>query len=51
MRVANTDGIAKFLRFCSRYYQEHESERLSKADELARKERELQEEKWKLGLA
>ena len=49
--VANTDGLSKFLKFCYRYYKEHEAERLENAAIIAKAEQELAEKKKKLGLA
>lgn len=47
--VANTDGISKYLKYCHKYYLEHESDRLAKLAEISRKEKELAEEKKKHG--
>lgn len=49
-RVANTDGVSKFLKFTWQYWREHESDRLLQAAELARQEKELFEKKKKLGV-
>jgi|SRR5208283_1867383 len=49
--VANTDGLSRFLKYCAAYWKEHESERMSRAAEILRQEKELQEEKKRLGLA
>ena len=48
--VANTDGLSKFLKYCAAYWKEHESERMSRATEILRQEKQLQEEKKRLGL-
>lgn len=49
--VSNTDGISRFLKHCWAYWREHEKERLEQATALAQRERELQAEKKKLGIA
>ncbi len=46
----NRDGISKFLKYCASYWEEHESERMSKAAELIKQERHIQEEKKRLGI-
>jgi hypothetical protein len=48
--VANTDGLSKFFKHCVSYWKEHESERMAKAADILRQEKQLQEEKKKLGL-
>lgn len=48
---ANTDGIGPFLKHTWAYWKEHRAERLEAAAEVARKQRELDAEKKKLGVA
>lgn len=48
--VSNTDGISRFLKFCWQYWKEHETDRLRKAIELAEREKQLLEEKKRLGI-
>jgi len=48
--LANTDGIAKFLKYTWQYWKENEAARLERIAELLKKEKELQEERKKLGL-
>ena len=47
---SNTDGLSKFLKHTWAYWKEHEAERLEKAADIARRERELAEEKKKHGM-
>ncbi len=49
--VANTDGLSKFFKYCVAYWREHESERMARAAQIIQQEKQLQEEKKKLGLA
>lgn len=49
-KVLNSDGISKFLKFCYQYWKRNEAERIEKYAELRRKEKELEEEKRRLGL-
>ncbi len=49
-REANTDGLAKFLKFCYGYWKDHEADRLRQLAELQDRERRLAEEKKKLGV-
>lgn len=49
--VSNTDGISKFLKYCWEYWRENEHVRVQQVAEILRKEKELQEEKKRLGLA
>jgi len=49
--VANTDGLSRFFKHCVVYWKEHESERMSRAAEIMRQEKQLQEEKRRLGMA
>ena len=48
-RVANTDGIAKYLKACQKYYIEHEAERLLELAKLKQTEKETAERIHKLG--
>lgn len=45
---SNTDGLSRFLKHTWGYWKEHQAERLEKAAELARRERELEQDKAKL---
>lgn len=47
---ANTDKIAKYLKFCHRYRKEHEAVLLEEAANLARQEKEIADKKKKLGI-
>ncbi len=49
-KLANTDGIAKYLKFCHKYRKESEVHILEEAAELARQEKEIAERKKQLGL-
>jgi hypothetical protein len=49
-KVANTDSLSKFLKFCWHYWQETERHRFEKAAELAKREQEIKEERSKLGV-
>lgn len=49
-KVANTDGVGRFLKFCWQYWREHESDRLRMAAEIAEREKQLLAEKKRLGL-
>jgi hypothetical protein len=49
--VSNTDGISKFMKHCWQYWIDHEAERLGQAAALAQREKELQAEKKRLGVA
>lgn len=49
-KLANTDKLAKFFKFLYQYYKETEALRLSRAADLARKEREVADERAKLGI-
>jgi hypothetical protein len=46
----NIKGIGKFLKMTWHYWQEHEAERAVKAAEVLAKEKEINEQKKKLGL-
>lgn len=46
----NTKGVAKSFKFYFKAYKEMEVERAERAADLARRERDLQQEKAKLGL-
>ncbi len=46
--LANTDKIAKFLKFTAQYWNEHEAERFAKLAELAEQERKIAAEKARL---
>jgi hypothetical protein len=46
----NTDGLAKFMKFCVEYYQQHEAERLEAQARLIKEEQDIAERKKKLGL-
>jgi hypothetical protein len=48
--VSNTDGISRFLKYAAWYWRDTEASRLSRAAEIKAKERELQEEKARLGI-
>jgi hypothetical protein len=50
-RVANTDGISKFLKHCWKYYVEHEADRLAAAAELAQRRKALEEEAKRKGIS
>ena len=49
-KLANTDGIARFLKHTYRYWVEHETQRLQELAELEVEERNIQERKKKLGV-
>lgn len=49
-KVANTDGISKFLKFCWKYWQETERHRFEKAAELAKMEQDIKMQREKLGV-
>ena len=49
-RIANTDGISKFLKFCWQYWVETERHRFEKTVELAKREQEIKEERSRLGV-
>ena len=49
-KVWQRKGIGKFLKFCWQCWKDNESERLVKVAEIARKEKELLEEKKKAGM-
>ena len=49
-RVANTDGMSKFLKFCWHYWQETERHRFEKAAELAKMEQDIKMQREKLGV-
>lgn len=49
-RLANTDGLGKFLKYCYNYYMEHEAQRLEEAAQIKRQEMELEERKKKIGV-
>jgi len=48
-KVANTDGISKFLKMCWQYYREQEPARLKELAELAEKEEAVNKRKKELG--
>ena len=48
--LANTDGIGRFLKHCWQYYKENEAERAALGAKLLFQEKELQEQKKKLGM-
>jgi len=49
-KLANTDGIAKFLKHTYRYWVEHEAQRLQELAEIAVTESEIAARKKKLGV-
>ena len=49
-KLANTDGIAKFLKFCYDYYKKAEPARLKELADILQQEKELQELKRQKGL-
>jgi hypothetical protein len=49
-KVANTDGLSKFLKFCWHYWQETERHRFEKAAELAKMEQDIKMQREKLGV-
>jgi hypothetical protein len=49
-KLANTDGLAKFLKYCYTYWRDAEAKRLFEAAEIAQQEKALAEKKAKLGL-
>ena len=49
-KIANTDGIAKLLKYCYTYWRDEQANRLRVAAEIAQKEKELAEQKARLGL-
>ena len=49
-KLANTDGIAKFLKFCYEYYKDHEADRVRDLADILRKEQEIQELRKQKGL-
>ena len=50
-KVANTNGVSKYLKHCMSYYEKAEPERLSRAAQIAEEERRLAAEKKKLGIS
>lgn len=50
VRVSNTDGISRFLKYCWQYWKEHESDRLREIAEVKETERQIQERKKRLGV-
>lgn len=49
-KVANTDGIAKFMKYCYSYWKDSEYKRHEEALRIAQQEKELAEKKARLGL-
>lgn len=49
--LANTDGIAKTLKYYAAYYKEHEAERTAELAKVQAEEKALAERKAKLGIA
>lgn len=49
-RLANTDKIGAFLKFCYEYYKTAEPKRLEEAAQITAEENRLRERKKKLGL-
>lgn len=48
--VIQRKGVSKFLKFCWKYYKDHEAERVTKLAELKTQEKLIEEQKKKLGL-
>lgn len=48
-KVANTDGLAKYMKFCHNYYKDHYADRLREQAELEQREKEIQELKKQKG--
>ena len=48
--LANTDGISKFFKFAGIYWEENEARRMEEAADLARKEKDIAEQRRRLGL-
>lgn len=49
-KIWQRKGIVKFFKNCWKYWKEHEVERLTKATELARQKKELEEQQRQLGV-
>lgn len=49
--IANTKGISRFVHYLIVYYKDTESERTARLAQIQAKERELQQEKAKLGVS
>lgn len=49
-KLANTDGIAKFLKYAAQDWADHRSERLARAAEIMAQEQALAKEKARLGI-
>jgi len=49
-KLANTDSVAKFLKFCWKYWVNDKASRLTKFREIAIKEEQLKKERELLGV-
>lgn len=49
-KLANTDGLSRYYKMCSDYWQEHEAERLQEAAKLKLEEQQLKERMAKAGV-
>ena len=50
-KLANTDGLSRYYKMCSDYWQEHEAERLQEQAKLKAEEQELKERMKKAGVS
>ena len=50
-RLANTDGISKFLKHCWKYWKENEASRLADMAELAQRKKVLEDEMKRKGIS
>lgn len=49
-KLANTDRIAQFLKFCFRQYLAAEADRIEKMAQIRRQEQDIAEQKKRLGI-